>query len=128
MRKKDRMGKSTASILPSLILITAVFFLGRCNAETDTPELPKPPTITGFSPAGGVMGSTVTITGTNFSATPTSNAVKLNDMAAVVMSAQTTQLQVAVPEGAVTGKFTVTVNASSAVSGESFAVLDFSAR
>jgi hypothetical protein len=128
MRETDQMEKSIASILPLLILITAVFFLGRCSAEKEAPELPKPPTITGFSPAGGVMGSTVTITGTNFSATPTSNAVKLNDMAAVVLAAQATQLQVAVPEGAVTGKFTVTVNASSAVSGESFTVLDFSAR
>lgn len=108
-----------------LLLITAVFSLGNCNPGTDSPEVQPPPTIIGFSPAGGAMGVTVTITGTNFSATPTSNTVKLNDLPAVVVNAQSTQLQVTVPEGARTGKFSVTVNGKTAVSSADFTVLDF---
>ena len=71
------------------------------------------------------MGTVVTISGTNFSTTPAGNTVKLNDLPAIVTIAQSTQLQVTVPEGARTGKFSVMVNASTAVAGADFAVLDF---
>lgn len=117
--------KSITPVIQSLLLITAVFSLGNCSAGTDSPEVQQPPAITGFSPASGAMATTVTITGTNFSTTPTSNTVKLNDLPAMVMNAQSTQLQVTVPEGARTGKFSVTVNAATAVASSDFTVLDF---
>ena len=70
------------------------------------------------------MAAALTISGTNFSATPAGNAVTLNDLPVLVTHAQSTQLQVIVPEGARTGKFSVRVNGSSAVSGDAFVVLD----
>jgi hypothetical protein len=125
MGENDMMKKSIASVIQLWLVITAVFSLGNCSAGTDSPEVQPPPSITGFSPASGAMGTTVTISGTNFGITPTSNTVKLNDLPAVVIYAQSSQLQVTVPEGARTGKFSVAVNASTAVASDNFTVLDF---
>ena len=66
------------------------------------------PAITSFSPTTGPVGTTVTITGKNFSAVPSENTVKLNGFPATVTSSSTTQLVVIVPVGAKTGKFIVT--------------------
>lgn len=120
------MKKIAVSMIQLLLFITAVFSLGNCHAGMDSPETQSPPAITGLSPASGTMGSTVTISGTNFGATPASNLVKLNDLPASVLNAQAAQLQVIVPEGAVTGKFSITVNGATAVADAGFAVLDFS--
>lgn len=80
-------------------------------------------TLTGFSPDSGFPGATVTITGTNFSATLSENVVKFNGVAATVSSATATELDVTVPESATTGKITVTVNGKTATSATDFTVL-----
>ena len=49
-------------------------------------------TIITFLPAGGPVGTVVTIDGTGFSATPGQNAVTFNGTAATVSSATTTKL------------------------------------
>src|SRR6476661_7365117 len=77
--------------------------------DDDTAVTPVP-SITGFTPASGPVGTTVIITGLNFSATASSNAVTFNGVAATVTAATTTQLTVTVPAGATTGKISVTVN------------------
>ncbi len=56
-----------------------------------------------FSPRSGPVGTTVTITGTGFSATPEQNTITFNGVAALVNFATTTQLVTAVPSGATTG-------------------------
>lgn len=71
------------------------------------------PTITGFTPTSGTEGTTVTITGTDFSPTAANNTVMFNGTPATVSAATPTQLTVAVPTGATTGKITVSVNTSS---------------
>jgi len=71
------------------------------------------PTITSISPRSGAIGSTVTITGTNFSATPSNNIVYFGSVRATVSSATTTQLRVTVPLGATTNKLVVTNLSSS---------------
>lgn len=58
------------------------------------------PTITGFNPASGQAGTTVTITGTNFSASPTNNIVYFGGVKATVSAATPTSLTVAAPSGA----------------------------
>ncbi|HEY9007368.1 MAG TPA: IPT/TIG domain-containing protein [Ohtaekwangia sp.] len=80
------------------------------------------PTITSFTPTSGATGSTVTITGTNFSTVTTNNTVTFNGTAATVTAATVTQLTVTVPAGATTGKITVTVNGLSATSTSDFTV------
>jgi hypothetical protein len=65
------------------------------------------PTITGFSPASGAVGTTVTITGTNFNTTLASNAVFFGQSRAAVVSATATSLSVTVPSGASAAPVTV---------------------
>ena len=80
------------------------------------------PTITGFSPGSGTIGTTVTVTGANFSTTPSANSVTFNGAAATVSAATTTSLTVAVPIGATTGPISVTVGGQTATSSTNFTV------
>jgi hypothetical protein len=58
------------------------------------------PSITNFSPTSGVVGTTVTITGTNFNATAAQNVVYFGATKATITAASTTSLTVTVPLGA----------------------------
>lgn len=81
------------------------------------------PSITGFSPAGGTPGTTVSISGTNFDPIPANNSVKFNGTSAAVVSASATSLNVTVPAGATTGKISVLINVSTATSTSDFTLL-----
>jgi len=83
------------------------------------------PVINNFLPTGGTMGSTVTITGTNFNTNAKSNIVMVNYLQATVVNATSTQLDIIVPEGATSGKISISVNNLTATSTEDFKVLDF---
>lgn len=78
--------------------------------------------VTGFSPSTGPVGSTVTITGTNFSTQLTDNVVSFNGKQAFVTAATPTQLTVIVPGGATTGPISVTVTCGTPVSSSTFTV------
>lgn len=80
------------------------------------------PVVTSFTPSSGASTTAVTINGTGFSATPASNSVSFNGIAATVSSATTTKLVVAVPTGATTGKIGVTVAGQTGQSGSNFVV------
>lgn len=81
------------------------------------------PTISSFLPASGTPGTSVTINGTNYSATPSSNSVKFNGTPATVTSATTTKLIVTVPTGAATGPISVTVAGQTVTTTNSFVVV-----
>ncbi len=68
------------------------------------------PVITAFSPISGPAGSTVTITGLNFSATPSNNIVYFGAVRAAVTAASAMSLTVTAPTGATYAPITVTVN------------------
>lgn len=74
------------------------------------------PTITSFSPAAANAGTTLTITGTNFSTTTTNNIVQFGSIRANVSSATTTSLTVTVPQSAPNQPISVTVNGKIAIS------------
>jgi YD repeat-containing protein len=76
-----------------------------------------------FTPQQGGIGTTVTIQGQNFSATPTADTVKFNGTAATVTAATTSSLTVSVPSGATTGPISVTVGSSTATTTTNFTVL-----
>ncbi|MBK9489600.1 MAG: VCBS repeat-containing protein [Haliscomenobacter sp.] len=82
------------------------------------------PTITGFTPAAGSIGATVTLTGTNFNPTATNNIVHFGAVKATVSSASPTSLTVTVPLGATYKPITVlnTVTGLSAASAKPFLV------
>ncbi len=68
------------------------------------------PSITTVSPTSGVVGTMVTITGTNFGASQGSSAVKFNGTTATPTSWSNGSIVVPVPTGATTGNVAVTGN------------------
>ena len=83
----------------------------------------SPPTITSFTPTSGAVGSTVTLTGTNFSTTSANNIVYFGGVKATVTAATATQLIVNVPLGG-SGKVSSTNLTSNltAYSGKYFSI------
>jgi hypothetical protein len=92
------------------------------------------PTITSFTPLFGPVGTSVTITGTNFSGTAggtsfTTSSVKFNNVAATTFHVNSaTQITATVPTGATTGKITVTTPGGTATSPANFTVSTVHAR
>lgn len=80
------------------------------------------PTISNFNPPIGTVGTSVTITGTNFDATAANNIVKFNGTTAVVTASTATSITTSVPIGATTGTITVTVGGQTGTSSTSFTV------
>jgi hypothetical protein len=78
------------------------------------------PTLTSFSPASGLAGSSVTLTGTNLSG---ATAVSFNGQPAVFMISSDTQIVASVPAGATSGPITVTGPGGSVTSATNFAVI-----
>jgi len=89
---------------------------------------PVLPTITSFTPTSGPIGTTVTITGTNFSTTPANNIVWFGAVKATVTAATATTLSVTVPAGATYQPITVTVNGLTVYSSKPFNVTFSSSR
>ena len=97
------------------------------SSENFTVKVPAPapaaPVVSSFSPTEGEVDTEVTITGVNFSATPSANEVRFGGvMAAAPTSASTTSLVVLVPSGAVTGRVSVAVGGQTGTSSENFTV------
>ncbi len=86
-----------------------------------------PPTISGFSPAAGHLGSLVTVIGTNFDPAPSGNQVRLGGVLVTVQSATSTQLVVSVPTGVASGLVAVTTAGGSAQSASAFTVIAMTA-
>ena len=81
------------------------------------------PAISSFSPASGTIGTTVVITGTNFSVTPASNVVYFGAVKATVSAATSTSLNVTVPAGSTYQPITVTTRNLTAYSANPFIVI-----
>jgi hypothetical protein len=77
------------------------------------------PTISGFSPSSGAVGSSVTITGTNFTG---ATAVKFNGQSASFTVGSSTSISATVPNCSSTGTISVTTPSGSATSSGSFTV------
>src|SRR5262249_27135380 len=80
-----------------------------------------PPTITTLSPTNGPVGTSITITGTNFGATQGTSTVTFNGTSATPTSWSATRIVAPVPTGATTGNVVVTVGGP-ASNGMSFTV------
>ena len=77
-----------------------------------------PPVITSFSPLSGPIGTSVTITGTNFNTTAANNIVFFGATMATVANATSTSLTVSVPTGATYQNISV-LNTANGLSGSS---------
>ena len=80
------------------------------------------PNITSFTPTSGPIGTTVTIAGSNFDATPANNFVLFGATQATVSGATVTTLTVTVPSGATYQPITVLTNYLIAYSNAPFVV------
>ncbi|HEX8833573.1 MAG TPA: lamin tail domain-containing protein, partial [Abditibacteriaceae bacterium] len=81
-------------------------------------------TISGFAPASGPVGTTVTISGTDFTGATSVTFDGGTDTAATILTNNGTQITVEVPEGATTGTISVTANGSTVTSTTEFTVAD----
>ena len=84
----------------------------------NTPPPPPTPTLTGFTPTSGLVGATVTITGTNF----TSPVVSFNGVSATVTASTATSITTTVPTGATSGLISVVTNGTTLYSATAFTV------
>ncbi|MEM9361454.1 MAG: IPT/TIG domain-containing protein [Bacteroidota bacterium] len=91
------------------VLILALFGIAACEEEDFRilPDEETLQTIISIEPVMADIGTTVTITGTNFSPVPANNKVSFNGTGANVVSASETTLVTVVPEGATTGPVSV---------------------
>lgn len=90
----------------------------KVDGETaDGPEFTvqvKTPGISRIEPDSGVVGTQITISGTNFGPSPSENTVTFNGVTATISSASETELVTKVPQGASDGPIEVTVDEESA--------------
>ena len=100
----------------------------RCRLGTFTgPEfhvtapLP-PPTVARIEPGTGVVGSEVALTGEHFSTRLTDNVVTMGSLPVVVRAATETTLRIVVPDGALSGPFSVRIGQSARVQSPPFNV------
>jgi hypothetical protein len=94
---------------------------GTSNGVAFTVTVVTPtPTITSFTPGSGPVGTSVTITGTNFTG---ATSVAFNGTAAAFTVNSATSISTTVPAGASTGTITVTTPGGTATSATSFTVV-----
>ncbi len=102
--------------LASYILL---FSFSSCKKEE---EEMSPPSISGFSPISGLVGTTVTISGTDFGSTLASNVLSFNGTTAAVTAYSSTTVTTTVPAGASSGPISLTVDGYTAMSATDFIV------
>ncbi|MFA6016003.1 MAG: IPT/TIG domain-containing protein [Gallionellaceae bacterium] len=93
---------------------SSTLFVPKTNSSSTAPTIAS-------SPREGILGTTITITGTNFSTTRAYNLVTFNGTPAEVTNASATALEVIVPD-AVDGNLTVTTPTGTAISYDTFLV------
>jgi hypothetical protein len=92
---------------------------GTATSAGDFTVTPPVPTISSFSPASGLVGAAVTLTGTDFGG---ATGVRFNDTAATFLVVSSTLITTSVPPGATTGRISVTAPGGTATSASDFTV------
>ena len=98
-------------------------YLSVDGRELISPNFVVPaPSISGFSPTRALAGTSITVTGQNFSPVAANNTVKFNGIAAIVTASSGTQLIATLPAGNTSGPLTVTIGSLTATSAANFAL------
>src|SRR5476651_1208612 len=112
MMKAPLVNDSMKNIFTKTLPLIVMAFLLAARA------MAQAPTVTSFTPASGPVGTSVTITGTNFNTTTANNIVFFGATMAPVSAATTTSLTVTVPAGATYQPISV-LNAGTSLTGYS---------
>ncbi|MEM9078269.1 MAG: IPT/TIG domain-containing protein [Bacteroidota bacterium] len=105
-------------VFSSTLVLTFLVLLFSCGKDDSPTEAgPGGPNITSFSPTSGTVGTSIFITGQNFSTTASANTVKIGNTTATVTSASATEIFITVPEGATTGAISITVDGQTDTAG-----------
>jgi hypothetical protein len=94
------------------------FQLPGCDG-TPPPPPPPAPTVTSFSPTSGAAGTSVSITGTDFTG---ATSVRFNGTSATYTVSSSTAITATVPAGATSGPISVTTSGGTGTSSSSFTV------
>jgi hypothetical protein len=114
LRANVPAGATTGKILVTTAGGTAL------SAADFTVTVPPAPSITSFTPTSGVVGTEVTITGTELTG---ATSVQFNGVSASTFTVDSnTQLRANVPAGATTGKLSVTTGGGTATSVDEFTI------
>jgi hypothetical protein len=122
MLKKTNSRKTLFPLLlMGLVAFSSLFITGCKDDEGDGVGEPNLiPVITSFSPASGEAGDPVTISGTDLG---DATSVRFGSTEATITSNSATEIVTEVPEGATTGKISITTAGGTAVSGTDFEVI-----
>lgn len=115
------LSSSLKSRTRNLLFYYTCFFFSFCLLCKSVSA--QKPSIVSFSPAKGAVGTTVTITGANFSPVAGNNIVYFGDVKAVVTSATSSSISVVVPAGATYRPLSVTSNGLIAYASSPFHVI-----
>ncbi len=107
--KMPNMKRNHLLVIICMMLTTVMSCKKKDKVEIDLNNA-KTPEITGFTPGHAVPGTTVTVTGKNFSANIPENELRLNNERMWVKTATATTLTFDVPFAATTGKLSITIN------------------
>src|SRR6266851_3909086 len=108
MKIKHSRGTARHAAVSILIIVLLIAAAG-CGSYSSGGGGGNAPYISGLGVSSGPVGTSVTITGTNFGATQGSSTVKFNGTAATPTSWGATSIAAQVPAGATTGNVVVTV-------------------
>ncbi|TRX56166.1 hypothetical protein FNH22_16115 [Fulvivirga sp. M361] len=106
--------------LPIILILTSLLFW-QCDTDDNT-DGPATPSINSFTPAEGPIGTSVTISGANFSGSSNENIVRFNGTVATVTAASRNELTATVPPMATTGVITIETEGQTATSSSDFIV------
>ena len=92
------------------------------NAQPIISVQTNPPSITGFSPAQGKPGDTITITGSGLVQNLITDTLEVNGVTATITKSTNNSLSFIIPDTAITGKITLMVNGKLATSSNNLIV------
>jgi len=105
----DLLSATVPNVAPGPTTVTVTCNGSRSNSIAFTMVLPSnPPMITSASPASGMPGTPVVLTGSGFASNPNDDIVTFNGKLAAVSSATSSTLNVKVPPGGSTGAILMT--------------------
>lgn len=122
--KMDENGQGAGITVANSSTATGATLNGTTFGTACTPifTINAPPTLSSFTPTSGVIGTSVTINGTNFSTTPANNIVTFNGTAAIVTASTTTSITTTVPVGTTSGTVSITLCGQTAASSSNFTI------